>query len=90
MPKRGRFEVVYLCAGLYVTNGRSDRQFSIVIRIGSAPITYAAAGGLMVVRTAFWRGAAMGTSAGVRGASIAQSARKAGPADARARRLGTW
>ncbi len=47
VPKRGRFELVYLCAGLYVTNGRSDRQFSIVIRIGSAPITCAAAGGLM-------------------------------------------
>ena len=37
MPNRGRCKLVYLCAELHVTNGRSDRQFSIVIRIGSAP-----------------------------------------------------
>ena len=39
LPKRGRCELVYLCARLYVTDGRSDRQFSIVIRIGGAHIT---------------------------------------------------
>jgi hypothetical protein len=37
MPNRGCCEFVCLCSGLYVTNGRSDRQFSIVIRIGGAP-----------------------------------------------------
>ena len=34
---RGRSEVEYLCDGLYVVYGRSDRQFSIVIRIGGVP-----------------------------------------------------
>ena len=37
MPNRGRCEFVYLCARLYVTNGRSDHLFNIVIRIGGAP-----------------------------------------------------
>jgi hypothetical protein len=35
MPNRGRCEFVYLCAWLYITKGRGDRQFSIVIRIGT-------------------------------------------------------
>ena len=35
MPNRGRCELAYLCAGLYAPNGRDDRQFSIVIRIGA-------------------------------------------------------
>jgi hypothetical protein len=38
LPNRGRSEVEYLCGGLYVTNGRSDRQFSIVIRIGGRAV----------------------------------------------------
>ncbi len=31
MPNRGRCVCVFLCAGLYVADGRSDRQFSFVI-----------------------------------------------------------
>jgi hypothetical protein len=37
MPNSGRCEFVYLCARLYVINGRSDHQFNIVIRIGGTP-----------------------------------------------------
>jgi len=37
MPNRAEAKFVYLCAGLYVNNGRSDPAFSIVIRIGGAP-----------------------------------------------------
>src|SRR5260370_22862879 len=38
LPNSGRCESVYLCARLYMINGRSDHQFNIVIRIGGAPI----------------------------------------------------
>jgi hypothetical protein len=38
MPNSGHCEFVYICAGLYAIHGRSDRQFSIVIRIRPAPI----------------------------------------------------
>jgi len=37
MPNSGHCEFVYTCAGLYAIHGRSDRQFSIVIRIRAAP-----------------------------------------------------
>src|SRR5258708_8919891 len=35
MPNRGRCDLVYLCARLYATNGRSDHQFNILVRIGA-------------------------------------------------------
>lgn len=38
LSNRGRSEVEYLCGGLYIINGRSDRQFSIVIRIGGRAV----------------------------------------------------
>jgi len=38
MPNSGHCEFVYICAGLYAIHGRSDPQFSIVIRIRPAPI----------------------------------------------------
>jgi hypothetical protein len=37
MPNSGRLELLYLCAGLYVLNGHSDRKFRIVMRIESVP-----------------------------------------------------
>jgi hypothetical protein len=40
MPNSGRCEFVFLCARLYVTNGRSDHLFNIVIRIGGASNDY--------------------------------------------------
>lgn len=36
MPNSGRCELGCLCIRLYLTDGRSDRQFNIVIRIGDA------------------------------------------------------
>jgi hypothetical protein len=36
LRNRGRCEILNLCAGLYVTNGRSDQQLSIVTRMGCA------------------------------------------------------
>ena len=38
VPNSGRSEGEYLCGGLYVIYGRSDRQFSIVIRIGGRAV----------------------------------------------------
>jgi hypothetical protein len=41
LPNRGHCELVYLCAGLYVTNGRSDEALSAVpvfVRYGSPSI----------------------------------------------------
>jgi hypothetical protein len=35
-PNSGRCGFVYLCAGLYVTNGRSDRQFWLAVDPGLA------------------------------------------------------
>ena len=37
MPNSGRYELVYLCIGRYVTDGRCDRQFSIVVRVSDVP-----------------------------------------------------
>jgi hypothetical protein len=37
LPNSGRCVPVYLCAGLYIPNGGGDRQFSLVVRTGSAP-----------------------------------------------------
>ena len=43
MPNTGRSLPAYYCAGLYVANGRGDRQFSLVAHVGSIlPAEYVA------------------------------------------------